>query len=906
MPQPSVNLGTANSFAVLAGAGITNTGPTTIIGDVGTFPITSETGFGSVTLIGTNHGGDAVTQQAKTDLTTAYNDAAGRIPAIVVAGDLGGLTLVPGVYKSTSSLGITGILTLDAQGDPNAVFIFQMGSTLTTASGSSVNLINGAQSCNIFWQVGSSATLGTGSTFRGNILALASITATTAVTVDGRLLASVGAVTLDTNTITISTCAVSLSLTKVCPIPTPPNTSFTVGDTVTITLTVTNSGSTAATDVTVLDQINIPANVQISSLTTNPLATLIAPPTGPYSNTNILITWTGLTIPAFSSQVLTVTFTILAAPTLGGVITNLDAGIGVLSGTTLFTCTIPVSTGVFLSLTKVCPTPTPPNTSFTVGDTVTITLTVTNSDAAAATGVTVVDQIRIPANVQISSLTTNPLATLISPPTGPYSNTDILITWTGLTIPAFSSQVLTVTFTILAAPSLGNLITNVDAGIGGLSGTNLFTCTIPVSTGVFLSLTKVCPTPILPNTHFTVGDTVTINLFVANTDSTDATGVTVVDQIHIPANVQISSLTTNPLATLISPPTGPYSNTDILITWTGLTIPALSTRVLTVTFTILAAPSLGNVITNLDAGIEVLSGTNLFACTIPVSTGVFLSLTKVCPAPIFPNTSFTVGDTVTINLTVINSDSTDAIGVTVVDQIRIPLNVQISSLTTNPLAALISPPTGPYSNTDILITWTGLTIPAFSSQVLTVTFTILAAPPQGNVITNVDAGIEVLSGTNLFTCTIPVSTGVLLNLIKVCPVPTPPNTSFTVGETVTITLAVINSASTNATGVTVVDAINIPANVQISSLTTNPVNSLIGPPIGPYSDTNVLIIWTGLTIPALSTRVLTATFTILAAPIRGGVITNVDAGIGVLSGTDQFTCFIPVSAIIPQRGIPLW
>jgi uncharacterized repeat protein (TIGR01451 family) len=355
MPQPPVNLGTAGNFAVLAGSGITNTGPTTITGDVGTFPTTTETGFGSVTLIGTNHGGDAVTQVAKTDLTTAYNDAAGRVPATTVSGDLGGLTLVPGVYKSASSLGLTGTLTLDAQGDPNAVFIFQMGSTLTTASGSNVSLINGAQSCNVFWQVGSSATLGTGSTFRGTILALTSITATTAATVDGRLLAMNGAVTLDTNTITRATCAIPLILTKVCPAPAPPNTHFNVGDTVTIAVTVANNGSTAVTGVTVLDQIFIPADVLISGLTTVPLATFITPPVGPYSNTNIFITWTGLTVPAFSSILLTVTFTIVAATTQGDVITNVDAGITALSGTSQFTCTIPV-----IELVPPPPPPPPP------------------------------------------------------------------------------------------------------------------------------------------------------------------------------------------------------------------------------------------------------------------------------------------------------------------------------------------------------------------------------------------------------------------------------------------------------------------------------------------------------------------------------------------------------------------
>jgi hypothetical protein len=203
----SVGLGTADEFAVLAGAGITNTGPTTITGDIGTFPTTTITGESDITLIGTNHGGDAVTQGAKDDLVTAYNDAAGQGPASTITADLGGSTLVAGVYNSASSLGLTGTLTLDAAGDPNAVFIFQAGSTLTTAVDSSVELINGAQSCNVFWQVGSSATLGTDSTFIGSILALESISLTTGATVDGRLLARNGAVTLDTNTVTRSVCA---------------------------------------------------------------------------------------------------------------------------------------------------------------------------------------------------------------------------------------------------------------------------------------------------------------------------------------------------------------------------------------------------------------------------------------------------------------------------------------------------------------------------------------------------------------------------------------------------------------------------------------------------------------------------------------------------------------------------
>ena len=202
----AVGLGTAGSFVVLAGAGVTNTGPTTLNGDIGTFPTTSISGAAGLTITGTNHGGDAVTQGAKTDLVTAYNTAAGEGPPSPISTDLGGQTLTSGVYNSASSMGLTGTLTLNAQGDPDAVFVFQAGSTLTTASASMVSLTNGAQACNVFWQVGSSATLGTGTAFRGSILALTDITLTTAATVEGRVLARNGAVTLDTNTITRPAC----------------------------------------------------------------------------------------------------------------------------------------------------------------------------------------------------------------------------------------------------------------------------------------------------------------------------------------------------------------------------------------------------------------------------------------------------------------------------------------------------------------------------------------------------------------------------------------------------------------------------------------------------------------------------------------------------------------------------
>ena len=205
----SVGLGTAGTFAVLAGSTITNTGATTITGDVGLHPGTSVTGFSTVTLNGTEHDTDAVAEQAKTDLTTAYDDAAGQTPDTVVSADLGGQTLTAGVYGSTTSLGLTGTLTLDAEGNPDAVFIFQAGSTLTTAPDSVVELIGEASACNVYWQVGTSATLGTSTDFKGTILALTSITLNTNATIEGRALARTGAVTLDTNVIDSSACAAS-------------------------------------------------------------------------------------------------------------------------------------------------------------------------------------------------------------------------------------------------------------------------------------------------------------------------------------------------------------------------------------------------------------------------------------------------------------------------------------------------------------------------------------------------------------------------------------------------------------------------------------------------------------------------------------------------------------------------
>lgn len=204
--QASVALGAASTFAVLAGSTVTNTGPTSVSGDLGVSAGTAVTGFApGVVTNGSIHSADTLAGQAQSALTIAYNDLAGRSTAPVsIAGNLGGMTLAPGLYKSTSGLEISsGDLTFDAKGDANAIFIIQIASTLDVSAGRQVRLIDGAKAANIFWQVGTSANFGSTSVFKGNVLADQSTSLQTGANVEGRLLARIGAVTMQSNTIVV-------------------------------------------------------------------------------------------------------------------------------------------------------------------------------------------------------------------------------------------------------------------------------------------------------------------------------------------------------------------------------------------------------------------------------------------------------------------------------------------------------------------------------------------------------------------------------------------------------------------------------------------------------------------------------------------------------------------------------
>jgi hypothetical protein len=250
LAQTAPPLGTAQNFAVLGASTVTNTGSSVVTGDLGLSPGTAVSGFPpGIVAGGSIYAADVVSKQARVDATTAYGDLASEAcnTTYSVPTDLGGMTLLPGVYCFTSSAAITGTLTLRGAGNPSAAFIFRVSSTLTTASDASVVMTNGAQRCEVFWQIGSSATFGTGTSFIGTVIALTSVTLNTNATTSGRTLALNGAVTLDSNTVSVTSCAAPLHPPLIGKSFNKPSI-VANGDSI-LTLTLSNPNSTAAVEV---------------------------------------------------------------------------------------------------------------------------------------------------------------------------------------------------------------------------------------------------------------------------------------------------------------------------------------------------------------------------------------------------------------------------------------------------------------------------------------------------------------------------------------------------------------------------------------------------------------------------------------------------------------------------------
>lgn len=270
----AISLGQASNFAVLAGGGISNTGATTIQGDIGLYPTVNYSDSGTVVLSGLYHFGNATAIGAKTDLATAYASAVAAAPSSVFTADLGGQTLVPGVYSNPTGLGVTGTLTLDAQGNPNAIFILQTPASLNTAASSQINIVNGGQACNVFWQVGTTTTLGANSDFKGTILTNLNFTSGASAKVLGRILSLGGSVALNANSIIKPSCTANKVETRV-QITNPTSGKFLPGTTLTLSAVASPKSGTG-----------VCAGPISFSLNKNPLTGVV----GSYSLTSPVVT----------------------------------------------------------------------------------------------------------------------------------------------------------------------------------------------------------------------------------------------------------------------------------------------------------------------------------------------------------------------------------------------------------------------------------------------------------------------------------------------------------------------------------------------------------------------------------------------------------------------------------------
>ncbi len=443
--QTAPSLGTAQSFAVLGASTVTNTGPSVITGDLGVSPGTAVTGFPPGTVVGgATYPADAVALQAQADNTTAYNVLAGEAcnTTYGVPSDIGGLTLVSGVYCFASSAGLTGTVTLDAQGNPNAVFIFKIASTLITASDSRVLLVNGASPCNVFWQVGSSATLGTRTDFVGNILALTSITLNTNAILSGRALAQNGAVTLDSNTVAVSSCGGTTI------VPPTLNKSFSsdniaAGGNSTLTITLSNTDGNAASLTAPLTD-TLPTGVVISSAGSTTCGGTITAVSG--SST---VTLTGGSIPADGSCTVTVGVT---SPNAGTFINSIASG-------ALQTSNGGNTAPAVATLTVNAPGNSPPtvNKGFSPatilsGGISTLTITLNNPDSAVAS-LTAPLTDPLPNGVVVSGNASNTCGGTLTANAG-----DSSVTLTGGSIPADGSCTVTVDVTASGPGSYFNTL----------------------------------------------------------------------------------------------------------------------------------------------------------------------------------------------------------------------------------------------------------------------------------------------------------------------------------------------------------------------------------------------------------------------------------------------------------------
>jgi uncharacterized repeat protein (TIGR01451 family) len=835
MAQVAPPMGTTQSFAVLGGSTVTNTGPTVITGDLGVSPGSAVTGFPPGTVAGgTIHAADAIALQAKSDTTIAYNNLAGQPSTGSLTGqDLGGLTLVPGVYSFSSSAQLTGALTLDAQGSSAAVWVFQIGSTLTTASGSSVVLINGASPCNVFWQVGSSATIGTTTTFVGNIFALTSISLTTGATVAGRALARNGAVTMDSNQVSISACGGTTGTT----VPPTLNKTFSPA--------TINAGGTSTLTITLNNANNAPAALNAPFTDTLPSGLLVS---GGGSNTcggaltasagSSAVTLTGGSIPVNSSCVLTVD---VVAASGGNYINSLAVGAlltsnGANSAPAVATLTVNSPSVVTPTLGKAFSPAT-----IAAGGISTLTITLSNASTTAATlNAPLTDTLPSGVVVSGSASTTcaggtasTGAATVASQdrtlfrPRWFGGNGGSHVTLTGGTIPAGSSCTVTVSVTAPVAGSYFNSL------LAGALQTNGGANAAPAVATLTVNSPSVV-TPTLGKTFspatIAAGGTSVLTITLNNANNTAAT-LTAPLTDTLPSGVVVSGSASTTCGGTASTGAATVASQDRTlfrprwlggsgassVTLTGGTIPANGSCVLTVG---VVAANGGSYINSLAAGALMTSnGAN--------AAPAVATLTVTAPSPVnlgkaFNQAAINEGGVSVLTISLSNFGATPAL-LTAPLTDMLPTGMTVSGGASSTCGGATS--TGPSS-----VTLTGGTIPAGSSCTVTVSVTALVA---GSYFNSLPAGaLQTDKGNNaapaVATLTVNSTTTTDFSLVMV----TPGTVQITRGVPATVAVGIVTSPSNMPLPVDVTFGCAVPPGLSGTTCSLSPARIAAGSPSG--------------------------------------------------------------------------
>ncbi|MDQ3011915.1 MAG: ice-binding family protein, partial [Acidobacteriota bacterium] len=848
------SLGTAQNFAVLAGSTVTNVPAvgTIVTGDLGVWPGNAITGFPPGIVIGTIHAGDAVAMQAHSDLVTAYNSLAGLPCGTNLTGqDLGGLTLAPGVYCFNTSAQLTGILTLDAQGDPNAVFIFQIGSTLVTANNSAVLLINGAQNCNAFWQVGSSATIGIGTAFVGNILAQASISLTTGASLSGRALAIDAAVSLDNNAVAVANCAA----------PIPP----TIGKA--FSPATINAGGVSTLTITLSNPNTMPAAMLIAPLTdTLPAGVVIAPVPNALNTCGgmvtatpggNMVTLTGGSIPGGAPGTCTVTVNVTAAAG-GSYINTIPAG-------ALQTSNGNNAAPAVATLTVVPPVGPPllgkafnPAT-ITAGGVSTLTITLSNPNAGAAT-LTAPLTDTLPAGVVIAPIpnasTTCGGGTTVTAIAG--GNTVTLPM--GRTIPGGAPGTCTVTVDV-TAPLAGNYLNTLPAGALQTSNGNN-------AAPAIATLTVVQPPPTAP----VLGKA--FNPATINAGGVSQLTITLSNPNVTPATLTAPLIDTLPAGVVIAPVPN-AANTcggvatatagGSTVTLTGGAIPGGVPGTCTVTVNVTAALG-GSYINTIPAGALQTSNGNNPAPAIA-------TLTVIPPGPAAPLLSKA------FNPATINAGGVSTLTITLSNPNAGAATLSMPLTDTLPPGVLIAPAPNASTTcgggvvtanagTNMVTLAMGAIIPGGAPGTCTVVVNVTAAL-AGNYINTIAAGALQTNNGNNASPAIATLTVIAIPLI-------PPTLS-----------KAFNPATINTGGVS-----------QLTITLSNP-NTTVANLTAPLTDT----LPNGVLIAAVPNAVTTCLGSGAVTATAGGstvtlpVTRSIPAGNGIIAGTCTVT--VNVTAALP-------